>query len=126
MIKNQEQTQLKATQRQFNSGQGVAINTYNAVMINAFELIKATAKDFRGSIFDDFIILYNDKTYSKAKLANEINGEITDGYRGAVGLYAEQELKQAASEYSIEWLINVNNKALEAVKALNAQHIDFC
>lgn len=122
----EQQTQLKATQRQFNSGQGVAISTYNAVMINAFQLIKATAKDFDGSIFDDFITLYNDKTYSKAKLANEINGEIADGYRGAVGLYAEQELKQAGSEYSIEWLINVNNKALEAVKALSTQHIDFC
>lgn len=120
-----EQT-LKAQTRQFNNGQGVAISTYNAVMINAFQLIAATAPNFKGSIFDDFITLYHDKTYNKAKLANEINGEIADGYRGAVGLYAEQELKQAGSEYPIEWLVNVNNKALEAVKALNTQHIDFC
>lgn len=120
-----EQT-LKATQRQFNNGQGVAVSTYNAVMINAFELIKATATNFEESIFNDFINLYYDKSYSKTKLANEINGEIADDWEDQSGAYAEMELDVAGSEYSIDWLINVNNKALEAVKALSTQHIDFC
>lgn len=53
---------MKAQQKEFYAGQAVVVNTYNTIMINAFQLMQATATNFKGSIFDDFITLYNDKT----------------------------------------------------------------
>lgn len=111
---------MKAQQKEFYAGQAVVVNTYNTIMVNAFQLMQATATNFKGSIFDDFINLYNDKTQDKVELANEINREMTAEYQGNQGLYAKADLKEAGIKYTFEWLANVNNKAIETVKAFKS------
>ena len=117
---------MKLKKIEFHQGQAVAVNTYNTIMINAFQLMQATATNFKGSIFDDFINLYNDKTQDKVELANEINREMTAEYQGNQGLYAKADLKEAGSEYTFEWLANVNNKASETVRAFNKVNFSIC
>ena len=117
---------MKLKKIEFHQGQAVAVNTYNTIMINAFQLMQATATNIKGSIFDDFINLYNDKTQDKVELANEINREMTAEYQGTQGLHAKADLKEAGSEYTFEWLANVNNKAIETVRAFNKVNFSIC
>ena len=111
---------MKAQQKEFYAGQAVVVNTYNTIMVNAFQLMQATATNFKGSIFDDFINLYNDKTQDKVELANEINREMTAEYQGNQGLYAKADLTEAGIKYTFGWLANVDNKAIETVKAFKS------
>lgn len=117
---------MKIKTIKFHPGQAVAVNTYNTIMVNAFWLIQATATNFKGSIFDDFITLYNDKTQDKVELANEINEEITMSYHGKPGAWAEADLKDMGSKYTYEWLANINNKAIETVRAFNEVDFSIC
>lgn len=116
---------MKAIKKEFYQGQAIATNTYNSIMINAFWMIKLDTKadKFKASEFDDFITLFNDKTQDKTELANMINDEITHSYDGEAGAYVKEELKQVETSYNYEWLANINNKAIETVKAFN--NIDF-
>lgn len=119
---------MKAQKKEFCQGQAVAVNTYNTIMVNAFWLIKMDTKpqDFKGSIFDDCIALFNDKTEDKTELANEINGEIVDAYQGEQGVYAREDLKEVKTKYSYEWLANINNKAIETIRAFSKVDFSIC
>lgn len=116
---------MKAVKKEFYQGQAIVTNTYNNIMINAFWMIKLETKadKFNGSEFDDFITLFNDKTQDKTELANMINDEITHQYQNEAGAYVKEALKQVETSYSYEWLVNINNKAIETVKAFN--NVDF-
>ena len=117
---------MKAQKKEFYQGQSVVVNTHNTIMVNAFWLMQATATNFKGSVFDDFITLYNDKTQDEVELANEINNEITMAYHGKPGAWAEADLKDAGSKYTYEWLANINNKAIETIRAFSKVDFSIC
>lgn len=112
---------MEAKQMTFYTGRATQTNTYNSIIRNAFELIKATAnpEKFKGSEFDDFLTLLNDKTQDKTELANYVNEDITEAYQGDKGAYMKEELKRVESSYSYDWIANINNKAIEAARALS-------
>lgn len=112
---------MKAIKKHFYAGKAITTNTYNNIMINAFWMIKLATKPegFQGSTFDDFITLANDETQNKTELANLINDFMTETYHNKQGEYIKKDLEEVKSKYTFEWLANINNKAIEAVKAFN-------
>lgn len=112
---------MKIKTIKFNRGQAVAVNTYLNIINNACEVINSHCKadKMNNTFFKDVQDLLNDRTIDNTTLVNEIVSEITDTYQGQAGAYLKADFEEIGmSEEAFEWFVNVNNQAVETVKAL--------
>ena len=101
----------------FNSGQTIAVNTYNTIMANACEVVTShlSRPNLKDNIFWDFETLTNDRTMNKVDLANEIQSEIV----AADGAYLRADFKELdLDDGCAEWFIDMHRQAFGAVREL--------